>query len=386
MFVLAILCGNAFAQKVTLDFSDNSVWKLPTDNKTTTEQEFTNNGYTIKLTAGTVANNYYKYNNSTSGILMGKTGATLELPAFDFDVERIDVVGNTNASGAVKQNIFVGDKAVSEETTGAKVTNNYAIDANYQAKGNVYKLKVTNSNNTQILKILVWEKGTAPAITLPEVDNIKDFIALGNGQKGVLKLTNAKVQYAGESDIYITDATGGIDIYKSDFNYKAGQTLNGTITGTYTEFSKLPELTNITESNLTFEEGTVEPVEMTVAEAAKAENVCKLVTIKDITLVALKSGNYTNYYTDAEKTIQIYDKFKLGYDVTVTEPRTFTGIIIPYNTQMELAVTTMPTTTGITTITTQKQLDGKKYNLNGQRVSDDYKGVYIKNGKKYLNK
>ena len=42
--------------------------------------------------------------------------------------------------------------------------------------------------------------------------------------------------------------------------------------------------------------------------------------------------------------------------------------------------------TGITTITTKKQHDGKKYNLNGQCVSDDYKGVYIMNGKKYLNK
>ncbi len=44
------------------------------------------------------------------------------------------------------------------------------------------------------------------------------------------------------------------------------------------------------------------------------------------------------------------------------------------------------TTTGITTINSDKVNDGKKYNLNGQRVSDDFKGVYIMNGKKYLSK
>lgn len=42
--------------------------------------------------------------------------------------------------------------------------------------------------------------------------------------------------------------------------------------------------------------------------------------------------------------------------------------------------------TGISTVNADKKNDGKKYNLNGQRVNDDYKGVYIMNGKKYLSK
>ena len=42
--------------------------------------------------------------------------------------------------------------------------------------------------------------------------------------------------------------------------------------------------------------------------------------------------------------------------------------------------------TGISSVNADKKNDGKKYNLNGQRVNDDYKGVYIMNGKKYLSK
>lgn len=42
--------------------------------------------------------------------------------------------------------------------------------------------------------------------------------------------------------------------------------------------------------------------------------------------------------------------------------------------------------TGIESVTTYKLHDGAVYNLAGQKVGNDYKGIVIKNGKKYLNK
>lgn len=382
--LLALACKVGFAQEVTLDFSDNTVWKLPdgNKNKATASQNFTNGSYTISV-AG--PDGYYYLSDKTNGgrLFYGKQNATVTLPKFSFDVERIDVVGNAGGSAKTTRNIFVGNTAVSSETTSAKGTANYQIASDYQQAGNVYTIKITNANNDQISKILVWKKGTAPAVTLPEVDNIAAFKALGSGTKGKLKLTNAKVQYASSTgDIYVVDATGGIDFYKTDLTYKAGQTLNGTITASYDEFNKLPELTNVVENKLTATDGTVEPIVVTVEEAVKAENICKLVTIKDVTLT--KVGN--SYYESENKKLQFYDKFKLGYDATVTTPRDFTGIILPYNTQMEIAPTATPTATGISTVNADKKNDGKKYNLNGQRVNDDYKGVYIMNGKKYLSK
>ena len=382
--LLTLACKVGFAQEVTLDFSDNSVWKLPdgNKNKATASQNFTNGSYTISV-AG--PDGYYYLSDKTNGgrLFYGKQNATLTLPKFSFDVERIDVVGNAGASGKTTRNIFVGDKAVSSETTGAKGTANYQIESDYQKAGNVYTIKVTNANNDQISKILIWKKGTAPSVSLPEANNIAAFKALGVGTKGKLKLTNAKVQYASASgDIYVADATGGIDFYKTNLTYKAGQILNGTITASYDEFNKLPELTTVTENKLTATDGTVEPIVVTVAEAIKAENICKLVTIQNVTLAKVEN----NYYDSADKNLQFYDKFKLGYDATVATPRDFTGIIMPYNSQMEFAVTAMPTATGISTVNADKKNDGKKYNLNGQRVNDDYKGVYIMNGKKYLSK
>ena len=385
--LVAMVCNVANAQEVTLDFTDNSVWNFPagSSNKGTTEAPFSNGTYTIQV-AG--ENSGYYYVSNGSYLLFGKSGAYIKLPAFSFDVERIDVVGNSGASSAVTQNIFVGETAVSTQTKGATGTNLYEIASDYQAAGNVYTLKVTNDYNSQVKQILIWKKGTAPAEVIPEVNSIKEFIALGVGTKAKLTLTNAKVSYANGDDIYVTDATGGIDFYKTSLTYKTGDVLNGSITASYAEFNKLPELTNVVENNLTATEGTVEPVVLTPAEAASTDNICKLVTVKNITLVSVVSGKTTKYYTDADKTLQVYDKFKINYTPDTENAYDYTGVVIPYSSVFELLPTKAPElTTGINGVVADEvNADAPVYNLAGQRVNKNVKGILIKNGKAFINK
>ena len=88
-------------------------------------------------------------------MILGKSGSTLTLPAFDKAVTRIDVIGRTGASTKVKPNIYVGTTAVSTETTGATGTNSYIIDESHRSAGTIYTLKVTNAYNTQITSIIV---------------------------------------------------------------------------------------------------------------------------------------------------------------------------------------------------------------------------------------
>ena len=388
IMLLALVCGGVNAQEVTLDFTNNTEWNLPdgNGNKATDAADFSNGIYTITVKAPTA----YYWLKSNSALFYGKKGATITLPKFNFDVERIDIVSPAGGSGKTTRNIYVGDKAVSTETTGAKGTKNYEIATESQAANTVYTIKVTNDNNDQIQKILIWKKGTAGTIETPKADNIAAFKAIKAGNKAILTLKDAKVQYAnGTSDIYVVDATGGIDIYKSNLTYTAGQILNGTIEATYDEFNKLPELTNITTSNITATDGTIEPIEMTVEEAAKAENVCKLVTVKNIKLVEIASGTYNNYYNDEDKSLQIYDKFKLGYTPNTESAMDYTGILMPYNSQIELAPTVEPkaTVTSISNITTDAaSANAPVYNLAGQKVSASYKGVVVKAGKKYIQK
>lgn len=201
-----------FAQDVTLDFTTNT-WDLPeTSNKKATEAaEFTNGTYTIKLEA---TDGYY-YN--TDGYLMlGKKGSTLTLPAFEKDVEKIEVVGREKASASTKQNIYVGDVAVSTETTGSTSTQTYEIASNYQAAGNVYVFMVNSKHNAQITAINIYFKGATSlkdaGLIFSETsysifkDNITDFTA-----PSFSKATTADVAFATtNNDVATVDANGNI--------------------------------------------------------------------------------------------------------------------------------------------------------------------------------
>lgn len=67
----------------------------------------------------------------------------------------------------------------------------------------------------------------------------------------------------------------------------------------------------------------------------------------------------------------------------------YTGILIPFNTQVELVPTVAPkaSTSNINGITTDDTtLKAPAYNLAGQKVGKEYKGVVIKAGKKFIQK
>ena len=135
------------------DFTENG-WGFPTDYQVE-EGSFSNSGYTIKV-AGSSSNGFKFMDSGT--LILGKSGAYLTLPAFDYAVNKIDVIGSSSASASVTQNIYVGETAVSTATTGARdVTNTYEITGNYQAAGTIYTLKVTNGNNTQVTGIIVYK-------------------------------------------------------------------------------------------------------------------------------------------------------------------------------------------------------------------------------------
>lgn len=216
MALLAMVVGNVMAQDVTLDFtleteegSKQSVWGFPASskNKQVEEQSFTYNGYTVKV-AGSEGNGYY-WHDKDHYLLFGKQGAYVTLPAFDFDVSKIEVEGNSGASASTKQNIFVGDEAISTETTGAKGTNTYEIAEAYQAAGNVYTIKVTSNHNDQIKTIKIYKKGDTPVVTIKEPEfSVAGGLYLEPQTVALTCEEGAKILYtipAGQDPVYVDD-------------------------------------------------------------------------------------------------------------------------------------------------------------------------------------
>ena len=153
VMLLAMIWSAGRAQEVTMNFTDNTSWNFSTDSKNTKSGTYGKGNCAVSLTGG----NYYFTNNKC---LMLKKKGTLTFATFNFDVEKIVITGNHGASPSTKQNIYVGNVAVSSETIGSTATNTYLIKANYQSAGNRYVLKVFDAN-AQITKIQIYKKGSS---------------------------------------------------------------------------------------------------------------------------------------------------------------------------------------------------------------------------------
>ena len=317
--------GNANAQEVTIDFSGSTDnWGIGTT-KIVEEKSFTYGGYTIKL-KGTEGNGYRWYD--TGNIILGKEGATLELPAFSFDVARIDIVGTSGASTSVKQNIFVGEEAVSTETTGAKdVTNAYAIAEGKQAAGTIYTLKVTSNHNTQITKILIYKKGATPD---PGPDPQIQEINVAKALEIINALADGKTT---EEEYKVTGTVKTIDEISTSFG-------NATF----------DIVDNINDANV---------LKVFRAKDANGNKIVdeNIVKVNDVVVV---QGKLQKYVKNSEVTPEVAQNGKI--------------------------LTVNGTSTNINTIKANTDVNAPVYNLAGQQVEKSYKGIVIKNGKKFFNK
>ncbi len=230
----------------------------------------------------------------------------------------------------------------------------------------------------------------------PKAENIAAFKALENNTEAELTLTDAVVTFVNGKDMYVTDATGSIDFYNCGLSYTAGQKLNGTIKVKFSVYKNTPQATNPSENNLTATDGEATPQEVAISDVSIAK-VCDYVKVSGkVKILEETSGDntYTNYYIadESDNKVMIYRKWKSleGTDITTLndgDEATITGIIVPFNDTVEIAVTAMESTsTDIENINAELTNDAPIYNLAGQRVEKAVKGINIQNGKKFIVK
>lgn len=126
------------------------------------------------------------------------------------------------------------------------------------------------------------------------------------------------------------------------------------------------QITNIQEVDITDKFGNAT---YTISDDASAANALLI---------------YRGYYYDKGK-FTSKDQIKVG-DVVVVY-----GKLVKFYEKFEMnsgnhIYSINGVVSGVDNITVDKNVDAPAYNLAGQRVNDAYKGIVVKNGKKYLNK
>ena len=452
MAVMMLICGAISAQEVTLDFTDNSKWKLPegSSKKLKESKEFSNGTYTVVLTAAT--SGYYF--NTDGYLMLGKKDATLTLPKFDFAVSKIEVIGHAGASASVLQNIFVGNVAVSTETKGAALdtgnpqstgdakTNTYEINAAYQAAGNQYTLKVTSKHNTQITKILIYKQSGAvkknPALAF-SVDKVNHEVGTDFKSPTFSWDTTAAVKFSSDNEAVATVNAEGVialgteegkAVIKAEAaendTYAAGTATCTVYVWHYVTYKKataiesgkkylivaqrdgntyyaMPqkETANYGYLNTQMKKGTLDELKI---ESSYDDNFV-FAEFEDGYSIQDCYGRYL--YMDGEHASFQLGKEPVAWELEASDNGTFSltnnGKFIQFGqgtftsfgayaimqdiTVLPMLFKMVEGTTGINNIqTTTAVKNNVMYNIAGQRVNKDYKGLVIMNGKKMMVK
>lgn len=409
--VLALIANVSFAGVSTIDFTKLTATTVSDENNkenngyTFTSGDFTftakkNNGSTQPTqNASTKDLRHYAKNTITiSGAKMTKMVFTIskagksrwaKVTASEGTMTVDQTKGTAtweNTVGSSSVTLTVGDK------------NEYGTDAKTKAgQFNVDKVDITSDGQG-------GGETPTPPVEETKAENIAAFKALASGTTATLTLKNAQVVYKNvyttksgtNTEYYVRDASGAIQFFNTDLELNVNQVINGTVEVTYSPFNEMPEAkktANTSAEKLTITDGEAAvPTKVTVADLTTNKYLCDLVTVENVNITTEKEDTYTNnYLVSGDDKVMIYDKFKTNVTISEGEGYDVTGVLVTAKLSgkivKELAPISAPVPTGINSITTDAaDANAPAYNLFGQRVGKNAKGVLIKNGKKYVVK
>ena len=410
--VLALICNVSFAGVSTIDFTKLTVKTVSdVENKENNGYTFTSGDFTFTAkknngqTAPTQNDNtkdlrhYAKNTITISGAKMTKMVFTMSKAgkkqwATVTATEGTMTVDKTNGTATWENT--VGSSSV---TLTVGDNNDFGSSTSKKAgQFNVDKVDITSDGQGG------GETPTPPAEET-KAENIAAFKALTSGTTATLTLKDAQVVYknvyttrsgATNTEYYVRDASGPIQIFNTDLELNVNQIINGTVEVKYTLYNELPEATktaNTSAEKLTITDGEAAvPTKVTVADLTSDKYLCDLVKVENANIISETSGTHTDkYLTNGTEKVMIYDKFKTNTTITDGEGLDVTGILVTGklsgNVIKELAPISAPIPTGINSITTDATLENAPaFNLAGQKVGKAYKGVVIKAGKKFVQK
>jgi regulator of extracellular matrix RemA (YlzA/DUF370 family) len=222
-----------------------------------------------------------------------------------------------------------------------------------------------------------WIEGEE-TVTYPTTETLADWIDDQPTANTQITGTVTAV-YQNGKDLFITDGTTSALVYGTLSNtYNNGDQLTG-IAGKYSTYNNMPEFIPVDDTFGTATAGTaVDPTEATTADI-NGNNVAKYVLLKDVKLEG-------DSISDDHGSVAIYNR----YGVTLPEGPivSITGFVYALTNEMAVAITEIVESdaSSIKEISTEAKRSGAIFDLQGRRVDNATRGIYIVDGKKVLIK
>lgn len=245
---------------------------------------------------------------------------------------------------------FYVDPQTVEITAAEGCTIRYTLDGTSPNSGStLYEGPIAISETTTLRAIAINAEGIYSNSTRMDYefpvacDDIAAVKQQVDGKIVRVTLKDAQVvyvnSYGDNTEYYLRDASGAIDLYNIELDLSAGQVLNGTLVAEYKIFNYVEELVKTKYTNaggLTITDGEAPvPAATSIADINSGKYTCDLVAISGATVTKEGSNSYVG---DGNGTVQIYNKFQIP---DYTEPFAganidIVGICIKYRDAYEI--------------------------------------------------
>ncbi len=278
------------------------------------------------LTLTNNSNTFIRSSNGASAYAKDGDVVFTTLPNGKYKIATVICDASKNA-GSV-WNFKAGDTNVFEFTA---TSVNWAEGTSEEFELNAASTDITlvknGGNNQGVDLIYIIKTGDAELTTpsIPAAENIAALKALADGTEATLTLNKAKVlvsrgSMSGRTAV-VEDESGviafGADLMGMlmEFEVTEGKAVTGKITGVYTVVNGIPTFAGSENTGsesagdavTAVEDFTLNAVEVTIADAKKAENLLKVVTIKDLTLSYNNTGMREFTATQGTENINVVD-------------------------------------------------------------------------------
>lgn len=245
-------------------------------------------------------------------------------------------------------------------------------------------------------------------LTVKKVDlyNIAEFKTLDKDSEQLLQFKDAEVLFANGTTSFVRDASGAIMLVGLD-GLKTNDVINGVALVQVGQNNQLPQAI-VTEntyiSNLKVTSSGEVALREVALESLTSADYCDLVMVKQAQLVSKKIDGKSGVYVESgDRSIRFFNNLKnLGINKTVTMPKNYINkyynvpalyaTFVNGNTVQDAlylmdSLTEVEAPTGIVEMRQDvRDSDAPVYNLQGQRVNPNTKGLLIRGGRKLLNR
>lgn len=441
---LVLLCGTAAAQTVTFepqsDHSEENVKTITKEGITITITDGTlsrddnyrcykgatmtvtstvGNVSKIELTATAADENKYGPGNFTTTTgnytFEGKEGtwtgnaSSVELTAKGAQVRMTKISVTTSSTPSELAAPVISGKEEFETTTEVTIEAQEGTTIYYTLDGS--DPTTASTNGTSPVKFSIDKTTTVKAIAAKDgkISNIasKEFTKISFSDKTIsdlhemtedlknvnLNIKKGKVVYIDGKTAYVREGDKAIMFYNTSIPFNANAIVSGQVKVDYDNYFGIIEVKDndfTNTDNLTITENAEEaqPTETTVTDILALKNISDYVVVKNVTIS--KDGNNIFVNDEEGNKVQLYKGIDASsyadngkaYNVKALFNAIYKGAAEIQPVAIEEYVS--DAINGIM----EDTLDSNTpvYNLAGQRVSKNYKGVVIKNGKKFFNK